>query len=350
MNADIAGDRDHLWAVVVGRDSRKEAIGARAYEMRADGRAWRLLPPIDRAVDTALPVTAVALHGRPCAGMGTGSRSRPSAVVCLDGTSWRDIAAGSPVSRGQLIQLVQHHDSLLALVSPRRASAAARRSRRTLHDIYHWDGARWKRLGNRLTSSSGIAQLGASDDAATLPQLVIEETGSKPPTRRVYAFRSGRWRQSGTTLDGRTVGPTTSGPITDEGKTWLAVNEANVKPWRFSIFNRRGSAGAWRLAAGGALNETSGHAQGAIARADGRIWAIWVEDIPRPGRFPFTERVFAARVDHRAPPIMLHSGASIGPGDLSIATGAGATWAMYMATAPNGTLHTRVRRLPNSGS
>jgi hypothetical protein len=349
MNADIAGDRDHLWAVVVGRDSREGAIGARVYEMRSAGGGWRQLPPIEQAVDTTLPLSAVALNGRPCAGMGTGSRSRPSAVVCLEGTSWRDIAAGSPVSRSQLIQLVRHRDSLLALVSPRGASAAVQRSRRTLHDVYRWDGERWKRLGDRLTSSSGIAQLGASDDGASLPQIVIEETGSKPPTRRVYAFGSGRWRQSGTTLTARTVGPTTSGPITADGKTWLAVNEANVTPWRFSVFNRRGSTGAWRLAAGGPLNETSGHAQGSIAPAGGHVWAIWVEDTPHPGRFPFKERVFAARIDDHLRPIELHSGASIGPGDLRIATGAGATWAMYMATAPNGTLQTRVRRLPVSG-
>jgi len=346
MNADIAGDRNHLWAVVVGRDTRRGAIGARAYEMRSTGGGWRLLPPIDRAVDTTLPVTAVALHGRPCAGMGTGSRSRPSAVVCLDGTSWRDIAAGSPVARAQLIQVVQHDDSLLALVAP-RGNAAAQRSRRTLHEIYRWNGERWQRLGDRLTSSSGIAQLGASDDAAALPELVIEETGTRPPTRRVYAFHGGRWRQSGTLLDGQTVGPTTSGPITADGRTWLAVNEANVTPWRFSIFSRRGSTGTWREAPGGPLNTTSGYAQGALAPADGHIWAIWAEDTPQPGRFPFTERVFAERVDDRAmPPIRLHSGASIGPGDLRIVSGAGGTWAMYMATAQNGTLHTRIRRLP----
>jgi hypothetical protein len=124
-----------------------------------------------------------------------------------------------------------------------------------------------------------------------------------------------------------------------------------VTPWRFSVFSRRGATGAWRQTAGGPLNETSGYAQGAIAPADGgHIWAIWVEDIPQPGRFPFIERVYAVRVDDRStPPIRLHSGVSIGPGDLRIATGAGATWAMYMATAPNGTLHTRVRKLPVSG-
>ena len=128
------------------------------------------------------------------------------------------------------------------------------------------------------------------------------------------------------------------------------VNEANVTPWRFSVFSRRGSTGAWRLAADGPLNTTSGYAQGAIAPAGGHIWAIWVEDIPQRGRFPFKERVFAVRVDAGSlSPIMLHSGASIGPGDLRIATGAGGTWAMYMATAPNGTLHTRVRRVPVSG-
>lgn len=349
MNADIVGDRDHLWAVVIGRDSRKGAIGARAYEMRSTDGGWRPLPRIDRAVDTTLPLTAVVLDGRPCAGMGTGSRSRPSAVVCLEGTSWRDIAAGSPVSSSQLIQLVGHRDTLLALVSPRGGSAASERSRRTLHEVYRWDGHAWKRLGDRLTSSSGIAQLGASEDARQPPQLVIEETGSRPPSRRVYSLRDGRWRESGAALSGPTVGPTTSGPITADDRTWIAVNEANKTPWRFSVFSRRGSTDAWRPAPGSPLNVTIGHAQGSITLAGGHVWAIWVEDIPQRGRFPFKERVFASRVGVGSPPILLHGGRSIGPGDLRIATGAGATWAMYMATTPDGTLQTRVRRLSVRG-
>lgn len=344
MNADIAGDDGHLWALVIGHDGDRNAPSARAFE-RTRSSGWRQLPGLPQQVDTGMPISAAAFRGGLCTSIGIQAPGRSSSVFCHSEKGWTDISRESPLARAKIVQLAVSRGELHALV----VETASAGSRRTVHRIYRWRGGKWRQIGEGLVSSSGIAQLGTSRGAEQAPGLVIENSGTRHPTRAVYRLAGGRWGREGPVLRGATVGPTTSGPVSTGHGTLLAVNEANVEPWRFSVFvNRPGED--WRKVTGGRFNVGAGYAQGSLTATASGIWALWFEHTPRTGAFPFREQIFVARVGTSGSrvehPVTLHEGLSIGPGDLDVVDGLGRTWAMYMVTMPDGTLQTRIRPLP----
>lgn len=345
MNVRAAGDEQRLWVHVTGRDSDDDERLVPLVFERGRAGAWRTLPqpPVRLGVNGG--VSLAAAGGRPCAAY---SRVSGSTVLCFDGARWRRLGGARDPLAGQLVtQLAEQGGRLLAL-----AQAACRSrgcgARRTLSLVYRWDDRAWRRRGDAIGSAGGIAQLGTPQPGQPL-QLSIGETGGVAGSpRTVYRLAGDRWERVGAPLDGLTIGPSVSGPQQVAGTTWLAVNEANRDPWRFSVYARSGAGGAWRQHDGRPLNVGPGHAQGAIADTGSRLWASWSEEQPHRGRFPFAERLYAAPLDPAGGttrPIELRAGLSIGPPDLQVVCGAGRTWAVYQATTRWGGFDTRVRAL-----
>jgi hypothetical protein len=343
VNAGVAGDADHVWALVVGHDRpNDDDLRARIYE-RGQASRWKELPPIADGVSSDFEVSAAAFDGRPCVGMVRPGQRPESVVLCQGSSAWQDISEGSALERGVLLQLVSGDDGLLALVAPPPSLA-----RKVVdYAVYRWRGTEWSRTGAPLRTAPGIAQLGTSEGKAAIPDLVIETTQKSRTRRTVYSLKQNRWARSGKPITNATMGPTTSGPIVDGTTTLLGVNEANTNPWRFSVYSRSGADEVWRHRA---LNVGRGHAQGSLYLAGDTVWAAWMESLPRRGRFPFSERVWVARVNDslaNVDPIEIHSGLSVGPGDLDIVEGAGQSWMAYMTTTKAGRFQARFSALPS---
>jgi hypothetical protein len=213
----------------------------------------------------------------------------------------------------------------------------------TRNVVYRWNGQGWSRLGEPVTSRSGIAALGSSS-SQSIPDLLVESTGQQVPARTVYHLKNGHWIRVGATIDGVGIGPNTSGPVHVSGQTWLSVNEANSNPWRAQVFRRVSADGPWSTRT---LNVGPGSAQGWVFAAGDSVWAIWIESVPRSdGPFPFNERIFAERVDETpSRATLLHAGLSVGPGDAVVTAGAGRTWALYMRSTRSQGMQVDVRAL-----
>lgn len=355
MGLDAAGDANRLWVYLTGRERDDEPLLSQRLFERDRAGSWRELPapPVQLNVQSEAFVTEAGGHlcfayTRQQAHTG----ANESGVACRDGGGWRSHAPQfAPIRDGSVEQLVAYRGAPTVLVRP-ACSGRTCASGGTIDVTYRWSGGRWRQLGRRIASSGGIPAMTAEGSRLLLS---LSETGGAAvgAPRTVYELRDGSWRQLGAPLVGRTIGPSVSGPQRVDGRTWIAVNEANRDPWRFSLFSRRGADDAWRQYLDRPLNVGSGHAQGAITTAGGRLWATWSEERAKPGRFPFWERLYAARIDPdgtaRPRPIELRAGLSIGPPSMQLVCGAGATWALYLATTSWGGYDPRLRRLSPGG-
>jgi hypothetical protein len=352
MDLDAAGDANRLWVYLTGRDrDDKPLLSQRLFERDRAG-SWRELPAPPVQLNLQSQAFVAEADGRLCFAytrQQAGTDANESGVACRDAGGWRPYAPRfTPIRSGAVEQLVGYRGAPTVLVRP----ACSKRDCPSVDVAYRWDDGRWSRLAPGMASSGGISTMTA-DGSQLL--LSISETGGAAAgaPRTVYELQEGRWRQLGAPLVGRTIGPSVSGPQRVDGRTWIAVNEANRDPWRFSLFSRRGVDDAWRQYLGRPLNVGAGHAQGAITTVGGRLWATWSEERAKPGRFPFWERLYAARIDPdgatRPRPIELRAGLSIGPPSMQLVCGAGATWALYLATTRWGGYDPRLRRLSASG-
>jgi hypothetical protein len=262
-------------------------------------------------------------------------------VHCLSDGRWQSISAGSTIDRHAIGQLVSYRDALLTITT-----RSDPRTRTTVHRVSRWSNGMWRQVGRSFSARSGIVALGRTGTSPLSPDLVVESTGVMPPTREVYRLTEGRWERVGRPINDAAIGPNVSGPVSREGTTWVAVNEADREPWRFSVVSRtRRPTAHWRRRV---LNIGRGNAQGAVFPGHGGVWAIWTESLPtKDAAVPFNERVWAARVDRRDAAILLHAGPSVGPGDLAVVEGAGATWALSMQTTRNLGMRAHIRRLPD---
>lgn len=345
MSARAAGDAQRLWIHVTGRDRADEERLVPLLFERGRSGGWRRLPRPPVRLDVNGGVSVAAVGGRLCAAY---SRLTGSTVLCFDGERWRRLGGErGPVATKLVAQLAEDDGRLVALAQgecKRRACAG-----RTLSIAYRWDGAAWRQLGDAIGSSAGIAQLGAPEPGQALEMSITETGNVSGSPRTVYRLADGRWKRFGPPLGGHTIGPSVSGPQQIADTTWLAVNEANRDPWRFSVFSRNGADGRWQQYSGRPLNVGRGHAQGAIADVGETLWASWSEERPQRGRFPFSEHLYAVPLDPAGSasprPIELRSGRSIGPPDLQVVCGAGRTWSVYQATTSWGGYDTRVREL-----
>ncbi|MGB7157060.1 MAG: hypothetical protein WBD40_03275 [Tepidisphaeraceae bacterium] len=338
--ADMAGDERHLWVLVAGHDLDDTPNGMRVYERNVDQRDWRELPPIPWTTLGRGSFAIAGWRGRPCVTVPRSDPRSGDVMMCLFNDEWRSITDDSPLDHQTIDQLTAYDDALFAITT-----SSQNGTRRTSHAIYRWDRERWQRLGAPVQAQSGIAALGQTGSGGLAPDLLIESTGGRPASRAIYRLSGGTWKAVGDRIEDASIGPNVSGPVTRAGTTWVAVTEANRTPWRFSVLRRTSSSGRWHRRA---LNISRGNAQGAVYPGHAGTWAIWVESLPRNSRaVPFSERIWAARLDTAGSrPISLHSGLSIGPGDITISDGAGGTWALYMTTTPSHGLRAVVRALP----
>lgn len=339
--ADMAGDEHHVWALVAGHDASDAPLGMRIYE-RARLRGWRELPSVPWTTHARGALAIAGWHGRPCVAVPRRERGSGDAGLCLSSNGWRSISDASAIDGQTIRQLTSYRGALLTIVT-----RSEQGTRLTNHTIYRWAGQKWRRVGSPIRARSGIPALGRTGEASAAPDLLIESTGAKPPTRTIYRFADGEWTPAVDPIERATIGPNVSGPVTRDGTTWVAVTEASRTPWRFSVLQRRSNeTGRWQRRT---LNSGRGNAQGGVYPGHSGVWAIWVESLPlKSGPVPFTEQIWAARLDRdEIRPVSLHSGPSVGPGDLTVVDAAGATWALYMSTTRNQGMRTFVRALPD---
>jgi hypothetical protein len=249
---------------------------------------------------------------------------------------------GATVTRGDtLLQVASIRGELHALVA-----RPLRGQRVSLRVLRHAAG-RWSRLGRPFRSTSSIASFGQPSDTPH-PDIAVLEQGERRPARRVLTLEGNRWVEVQPALTGRGVGPSVSGSVRSHGSVFLAVNEANASPWRFSVYAAP-AGGHWRRAGAG-LNQGVGNAQGRVDLVAGEPWAIWQEHRPRQSS-GFEGAVYAVRMaaDASGPatrPALLWRGVSIGPGALQLIAYGDAALALYTTPSPDGGLRATLAQIP----
>jgi hypothetical protein len=338
--ADLAGDEDHVWALVAGRDSDERPLGIRVYERKRQS-GWRAMRAVPWTTSGRGVFAIAAWRGRPCVAVPHSDAEAGDSILCSSGGRWKSVLDVSALEDETVGSLDSHRGRLLTTTTRTRQGTGS-----TTHTIRSWTGETWRQIGDPIEVRSGIAALGRTGRHRMAPDVLVETTGATPPTRSIYGFRDGRWTPVGAPIKHATIGPNVSGPVSRFRTTWVAVNEAGLTPWRFSVWRRDSPSGPWRART---LNTGRGNAQGAVYPGNAGVWAIWVESHPRrSGALPFSERIWAARLDDGdARPVSLHRGPSVGPGDLAVVDGAGATWALYMSTTPSGGMALHIRTLPD---
>ena len=333
--AELATDGSTLWLAVTGY-RRSGVFGLKVFEKSDSEWVQKVSPP--GRVSGDLPVSLVIAstddgQAAPCLGYSTGKKNTP-VVACLEDDAWKKRVLPVPAGAG-LIQIGTEDRTLNALVSDTRSSF------RLLREV----AGEWI-VTPRLPRVEAVAQLAIEEQSGQASPAVGLATQRTNAEHRVYELRGEVWRRLEPSVEDVGVGPLVGGPVLVAGRVLYPVNQADSKPWSFSVQSAHvGSdqAKSVRLSTGG------GNAQGQLDLADGRIWATWQEDAPlQDGRF--RSAIFAAELSSSGRvkrKITLWRGLRIGPGSTQVVAYGDQTLALYMRSSDNGRgLQAAVEALP----
>lgn len=269
---------------------------------------WRTLesPPFPASEFSA---TVLGLDGsQPC--IGASSAAGPI-VSCFDGQAWSD-----PVTidaKGWVFHSMESIGGRLYALTANLGSA---------HRV-------WVKSGNQFSAIPGSVKgmIGVLGEDASQPLINTEVSRRGVTKREIWRPSGSKWIKIGSS-DHAGIGPQTRGSIGRGGSTYLSMTDADRMPWKFTVL--KGAGRSWQQVTRKPLNlSRGGSAQGRLAIAAGKVWAVWQESTQRrDGSF---DSLFAARLVSRpGAPKVLWRGRSVGPGDLDVIRVGDQTWAMYM--------------------
>lgn len=328
--AELATDgANDLWMAVAGY-RRDRTFGLRV--SRRSSSEWAPLPPPPGQASGDLPIS-VAMSDEesdevPCVGYSVG-RDRKPEIACWLGDSWRSKRLPRLPS-AKLLELGAEGGKLIALVLEQGSGQVQYRLLR--------ESERGWRFGPPTPALSGVAGLaveppGRQDRTSS---AIAVATQTPKSSRFLLGMRRGRWRKVGPAVTGVGMGPMVGGPVVLAGSVLYPVNEADSKPWSFTVYSA--SIGAESASRAAKLSVGAGNAQGRLDLAGNEVWATWQEDDPRPdGRFRAS--IFAARLGPEGDlqrRISLWRGISIGPGSTQVVEFRDEPVALYMRSSTNG--------------
>jgi hypothetical protein len=315
-NASVASDGRSAVMVVAG-------VKDNAFRLKvlrtSDGVKWQEQPSVGGSVDGNVPVRVALRAGAACLPL---TRQAVTHVVCQSGRAWSRIPSPAKVRWRSVVDLTARGEVLYALVTDGRR----------LHVFASRSGRRWRRVGATLTQATGIAHF-TSDAADASPPGITTMSMGRRSARRLLEFRGTRWRPAGRALTTRPMGASITGAVRTPRGYALAVNEAESQPWTFSVFVTSGKR--WRRVS---LERSRGNAQGGIAVAGGRAYAVWQEHADR-GDGMFDARVAVRPLDtatgRPGKAETVWEGRSIGPGDIGVFALRGRAFAHFMRPHPD---------------